>query len=119
VSLGSRDRYVLDAISDHLAASDPELAGLLGSFTRRTAGEQMPAREQIRARWRRVPSSARGLLLRLGPGGVLILIWLLVTAAMISMAVAFSSGGAPSCSVLWAKACPVSSRATTAHAGPS
>jgi hypothetical protein len=114
VSLGSRDRYVLNAITDHLAASDPELAGLLGSFTRRTAGEQMPAQEQIRARWRRVPCSARGLLLWLGPGRVLMLLWLLVTAAMISMAVALSSGGAPSCNALWVKACP----ATTVHAGP-
>ena len=117
MSAGSRDRYVLNVMSEDLAASDPELAGLLGTFTRLTAGEQMPAREQIRMRRRWVPRSVRGSMLRLGLARALILLWLLVTAAMIStaVAVAFSSGGAAPCNAFWAKVCAAPSPTMTAH----
>jgi hypothetical protein len=119
VSPSSRDRYVLNAISDSLAASDPDLAGLIGTFTRLTAGEDMPTREQIRARWRRVPGSTHRLWLRLGPAGALILLWVVVTAAMISLAVAFSSGGVAACKAPWAMGCAAPSPIMTAHARPS
>ena len=115
MSLGSHDRCVLNAISQDLAASDPELAGLIGTFTRLTAGEQMPPRECIPARRKRFPAPVRGLLTRLGPARALMLLWLLVTAVMISMAVAFSSGGAASCNTFWAKTCTAHSPAMTTH----
>jgi hypothetical protein len=119
VSLGSHDRYVLNAIGDELADSDPSLAGLIGTFTRLTAGEKMPAREQIRPRWRRVLRSASGRRLRLGPAGGLIMLWLLVTAAMVSVAIALSSGGTAACNNPWTKVCAAPSAAATAHARSS
>jgi hypothetical protein len=95
-----------------LAESDPHLAGLLGTFTRLTAGEQMPAREQFRAAWRRPirpgravsrklprPSrqaSAHGMQ-RFSLAHGLMLLWLLASVGLISLAIALSSATTASC----------------------
>ena len=109
---GERDRHVLDAMSNDLAESDPHLVGLLGTFTRLTAHEQMPAREQFRAAWRRPLRPAGEARLKLGrrgprvtvqamqPFGLahgLMLLWLLATVVLISVAVALSSATTSSC----------------------
>jgi len=55
MSLSAHEQQALDSIGDDLSVSDPELASLLATFTRLTAGEDMPAREktqaQTGARW--------------------------------------------------------------------
>jgi hypothetical protein len=50
MSLSAQEQQVLDSIGHKLSASDPELASLLTTFTRLTAGEDMPAREKTQAR---------------------------------------------------------------------
>lgn len=131
MSLSARDRRALDSIRDRLSGSDPGLAGLLGTFTRLTAGEEMPTREQIRARWssggtRRRPQHGRSC--RRGPrhqgfgglglGGALTLVWLLVTATLISVAIVLSTGspGVP-CRTSWALGCAEPTPGASLHSG--
>jgi Protein of unknown function (DUF3040) len=104
MSLSAHDRRVLQTITGQLSGSDPALAALLGIFTRLTAGEQMPEREQIKHGSRRHLSCrrsqsprgpirfgrgrrAREVLKRVGMARILILLWLLVAAVLISVAV--------------------------------
>jgi len=49
MSLSSHEEHALHSIEDRLCVSDPELASLLATFTRLTAGEDMPAREKTPA----------------------------------------------------------------------
>jgi hypothetical protein len=49
MSLSSHEQHALHSIEDRLCVSDPELASLLATFTRLTAGEDMPAREKTPA----------------------------------------------------------------------
>jgi Protein of unknown function (DUF3040) len=53
MSLSAHEQQALESIGDELTVSDPELASLLTTFTRLTAGEDMPVRDQTRtrARW--------------------------------------------------------------------
>ncbi len=46
MSLSAHEQQALDTIGDKLCVSDPELASLLATFTRLTAGEDMPVREK-------------------------------------------------------------------------
>jgi hypothetical protein len=50
MSLSAQEQQALDSIGHKLSASDPELASLLTTFTRLTAGEDMPSREKAQAR---------------------------------------------------------------------
>jgi hypothetical protein len=50
MSLSAHEQQALESIGDELSVSDPELALLLTTFTRLTAGEDMPAREKTRTR---------------------------------------------------------------------
>ena len=94
MSLSARDRQMLDRIEEAIADSEPGLASLLATFGRLTAGEELPAREQIRADrpgtsrwWFRLGNSRRAH----GPSGrpgwpmAWSLVWL---AASIALAVA-------------------------------
>lgn len=111
MSLSTREQQALDSIEDRLAGSDPRLASLLSTFTRLTAGEALPKRENIQA----CPSRnrVRGQL-------VWPLLWLVVSIALIAVALSVSRGsGSPgACSPLLAPAlCAVPS---PAHAvGPA
>lgn len=49
LSLSAHDRQELEEIEEGLAASDPQLAAMLSTFSRLVDGEAIPAREQIRA----------------------------------------------------------------------
>jgi hypothetical protein len=49
MSLSSHEQHALHSIENRLCVSDPELASLLATFTRLTAGEEMPAREKTPA----------------------------------------------------------------------
>jgi hypothetical protein len=102
MSLSAWEQQALDSIKDGLAGSDPELAALLSAFTQLASGEEMPDREKVqagsrralrrvrRARWR---PGARRMCQRLGIQRAVLLLWLLTTAAVITVALALNNGG--------------------------
>lgn len=104
MSLSAYERRALDSISDNLTGSDPVLAQLLDTFTRLTASDVMPAREQIGPRWpqkMRTARPARGIgsasrpprpvgLLRRVAVAILLLIPLI--AVLVALAVVLHSG---------------------------
>ena len=49
MSLSTQERQALRSIEEDLSGSDPKLVSLLATFTRLTAGEDMPAREKTPA----------------------------------------------------------------------
>ena len=49
MGLSSWEQDALDSIKDRLASSDPTLVARLNIFARLASGEEMPAREKIRA----------------------------------------------------------------------
>ena len=120
------------ASSDQLGDSDPQLTALLISFTELASGESMPAREKVRPNSRRAversyrkpryQGRARVLRIyqRVMPRWALLL-WLLVTAALISVAVALSRGdtGQVACTGYWSAVCahpaPVSGSPAVSH----
>jgi hypothetical protein len=59
MSLSAYEQQALESIGDELSVSDPELASLLTTFTRLTAGEDMPVREKTRTRTRWVTGRPR------------------------------------------------------------
>jgi hypothetical protein len=94
MSLSAHERRVLDSIQDRLSGSDPELASQLATFTRLSAGEQMPTRESIRAGWQ-----------RLSWPSIRLLVGILIGIGLIALAVAFGGGS---------RACPAQSAVTCA-----
>ena len=131
MTLSARDRRALDSIGDRLSGTDPHLASLLGTFTRLTAGEDMPVREQIR-RWRPAVGARRGLRedrsgkcatrprawAGLGLGGAITLAWVLTTVAMIAAAIVISTNAADStCRATWAMSCTGPARGASSHSG--
>ena len=103
MSLSAWEQQALESIKNGLAGSDPELAALLSAFNRLASDDEMPDRETTpagsrraflrlrRARWR---ASLRGRFRRLGfQGTALLLLWPLVTAALIAVALALSAAG--------------------------
>jgi Protein of unknown function (DUF3040) len=118
MSLSPQDQHVLAAMQEQLAASDPGLTGLMAIFARLTAGEAMPAREEILA-WRRRARSRPGASPegrrpagRPGLASLLLLGWLVLSVAMISLAVALSSAPATPCRPLASAGCAQPARAT-------
>ena len=102
MGLSAWERHALDLIKSGIAGSDPELASLLAAFTRLASGEEMPDREMVlagprralrRLRRTRQSSGLSRLCRRLGfQRGALLLLWLLTTAALISVVVVLSTG---------------------------
>lgn len=84
MGLSVHEQQALHVIEGRLAVSDPGLASRLAMFTRLTAGEAFPARENIRARWFR--GGLRWPLL--WP-----LLWLLTSMALIAVGLAVGHGG--------------------------
>lgn len=120
MSLSARDRQALDSREDELAGSDPGLASLLDTFARLEAGEEMPAREDIRAGGlppaARAPGGTgagtpRALLRRtrrrLGLRPALSLLWLVITLiTLITVTLIINHGGGTgTCTQSWAVAC--------------
>jgi hypothetical protein len=128
VSLSAHDRHELGALEQELAASDPQLAAMLSTFSRLTAGEAMPGRERIpkpqpptvtqaafglfphRPAWRGSRGSRRRRLLirllRISP----LAAWLVISAALLTVAVVLShSGGNTTCARWLATACVTTS----------
>lgn len=102
MSLSAREQETLDRIANELAGPDSTLAAMLDTFTRLSAGEQMPQDEEIRQSprlTRRVRS--RRLRKCLTPEGApRSLAWLpaaviLAVTAIIVITVALSGGAKP------------------------
>jgi hypothetical protein len=113
MSLSAREQQALNSITDRLASSDPELAALLGTFSRLASGDKMPAAEKIMAGWRqaahrhasRVKHASR-VSRRLSLGWSALLLWLVITIALIATGVALSSGSNQSaCPESWGTVC--------------
>lgn len=126
MSLSPREQHVLDSIKDALAGS--ELAALLATFTRLVSGEEMPARQPVRARKQRHPHRARQrrhprrenmrlhahrVYLRLGFHRVALLLWLVITVALITTAVAFDRSSQDGCP--WVPISAAMQRSCAAH----
>jgi len=129
MSLSPWEQHALDSIRDGLAGSDPELAKLMSTFTRLAAGEEMPTREPARAPKRRpaprgkIRRQAHQVYYRPGFHRVALLLWLVITVALITTAVALDRSNQDSCTDLWVPvsaaahpACPVDG--TGVQAGP-
>ena len=118
MSLSAWEWQALNTIRDQLADSDPQLTALLTSFTELASGESMPMREKIRpssrravgrsCRRRRYRGRARALLMKQHlTARRAFLLWLAVTAVLISIAVALSrgDGGHVACTGYWSASC--------------
>jgi hypothetical protein len=124
MSFTELERQALGSIEDGLAGSDPRLASILSIFSRLAAGEEMPAREKIRIRrgrlaarrprhaWRRphrviaFPQAHR-LYPRLGWRQAMPLLWAVITATLLAIALVLNTSGhnAP-CTPSIGTACP-------------
>jgi len=136
MSLSPWEQHALDSIRDGLVGSDPELATLMTTFARLASGEEMPAREPVQARKGRPPRRgkrpphrgkvrrrAHQVYYRLGFHRVALLLWLVITVALITTAVALDRNSQDGCTDLWVPvsaaahpACPVNG--TGAQTGP-
>jgi hypothetical protein len=129
MSLSAWEWQALNSISDQLADSDPQLTALLTSFTELASGESMPAREKVRpgsrraversTRKRRYQGQARALrIYQCLMSRWALLLWLLVTAVLISVAVALSRGGGGqvACTGYWSAICAHPAPASGSHA---
>lgn len=92
MSLSAHERRVLHDIDDRIRTSDPRLASLLATFSRLTAAEEMPAREQVRR-------AALGAL-----GGVLLWFAIVLGLIAVALAVSYSVGSTSTCT--WSATCP-------------
>jgi len=117
MSFTELERQALGSIEDGLAGSDPRLASMLSIFSWLAAGEEMPTREKIRIRRgrpaarrpRRVIAlpQARRLYPRLGRQQAMPLLWAVITAALLAIALILNTSGhnAP-CTRSMGTACP-------------
>ena len=110
MSLNEPQRQALGCIADGLAGSDPRLASMLNIFSRLAADEEMPAREKIRVRhgrtaahrprparrhlrWGIAPQQARRLSPRLGLQQAMLLLWVVISAGALAVALVLNTSG--------------------------
>jgi Protein of unknown function (DUF3040) len=126
MSLSAREQHALDTIETALTGSDPDLAVLLATFGRLTSGEEMPAGEKILgSRWWYRPRgrTRRGLIRGVGHGlsrtwGLVrrlwrrlgwprtgLLLWIVVSVGLITLAPVINRGSHRACPAQWAAAC--------------
>jgi hypothetical protein len=113
MSLSMREQQALESIKDGLAGCDPALAARLTIFTRLASGEEMPAREKIRAgsrpevrRSRPRPRPTRRAYQRLGLQQAMLLLWLVTSVALIAIALACNHADSQgTCTRSWATFC--------------
>ncbi len=123
MSFTELERQALGSIEDGLARSDPRLASMLNIFSRLAAGEEMPTGEKIRIRRGRPaarrPRRARrhprrGIALpqphrlyaRLGGAQPMLLLWAVISAALLAVALALNTSGHKTCTQSMGTACP-------------
>lgn len=131
MSFNSWEQRTLADIEENLSASAPELASLLAIFNRLTAGEDMPAharapRHLLGARPRRGcrrPSSpryqqARQLRALQRLSRACLVLWVIFSAGMVTIAVVLSGVGSQACPASWAHACSRLVNGHGSHGGP-
>jgi len=101
MSLTEPETQALGSIADGLAGADPRLASMLAIFTRLAAGEEMPARENTRA---------------LGWPSAMLVLGAVISAALLTAALALTASGHTTCARPMGTACP--SPSISQHAGP-
>jgi hypothetical protein len=122
MSFTELERQTLGSIADGLAGSDPRLASMLNIFSRLAAGEEMPAGEKIRIRGRPAvlrPRRARRrprrgtarprprrLHPRLGRQQAMLLLWAVISAALLSIALALNTSSPNTCIQSMGTVCP-------------
>jgi hypothetical protein len=114
MSLSAREKHALDSIESSLVGSDPGLASMLDTFTRLTSGEAMPAGEKVSARrgnrlqCQPTSGSTTRLAHRLGRAHAAVLVWLVISLALLATAITLSrtgSGTRETCGVSLNPAC--------------
>ena len=125
MSFTEPETQALGSIADGLAGSDPRLASMLNIFGRLAAGEEMPVREKIRVRHGRPaahrprrarrhprggvpPRQASRLYLRLGWQSAMLLLWAVISAALLAAALVLNTSGHKACIQSMGTACPAS-----------
>jgi len=123
MSLTEPETQALGSIADGLAGADPRLASMLTIFSRLAAGEEMPARQQTRVRRGRPaarrPRRARrhprrGIAFpqprrwyaRLGWPRAMLVLGAVVSAALLTAALALTASGPTTCARPVGTACP-------------
>jgi hypothetical protein len=123
MSFTELERKALGSIEDGLAGSDPRLASMLNIFSRLAADEEMPVREKIRVRRgrsaalrplraRRRPRrgialpQARRLYARLGWQQTMLLLWAVISAALLTVALVLNASDHKTCVRSMGMACP-------------
>jgi len=134
MSLTEPETQALSSIADGLAGSDPRLASMLTIFSRLAAGEDMPAREKTRVRrgrpaahspggTRRYPRRGtarpqpRRLHARLGWQQAMLLLWAVISAALLTAALVLNASGPKACVRSMGTACPSPPVSQHAYAG--
>jgi hypothetical protein len=121
MSLTELENQALGAIADGLAGSDPRLASMLNIFSRLAAGEEMPVRQKTRVRRGRPPARPRrarrhprrGIALpqarrrypRLGWQQAMLLLWVVISAALVAVALVLNTSGHKACIQSMGTAC--------------
>ncbi len=122
MSLTEPETQALGSIEDGLAGSDPRLASMLNIFSRLAAGEEMPAREKTRVRRRRPAAhrprrarrhQRRGTALpqarrrypRLGWQQTMLLLWVVISIALVAVALVLNTSGHNACIQSMGTAC--------------
>ena len=128
------ETQALGSIADGLAGSDPRLASMLNIFARLAAGEDMPVREKNRVRRgrpdahrprriRRYPRRGtarpqpRRLHARLGWQQAMLLLWAVISAALLTAALVLNASGPKACVRSMGTACPSPPVSQHAYAG--
>jgi len=131
MSLNAWEQRALESIKDGLVGSDPTLVARLAIFTRLASGEDMPTGERIQVGSERVsrpdsrhprrgevPPHAHWMYQRLGLQRAAVLLWLVITLALIAVALAFNRNGTPgACTGTWASFCNSASSAPKSAQG--
>ena len=132
MSFTEPETQALGSIADGLAGSDPRLASMLTIFSRLAAGEEMPVREKTRVRRgrparprraRRYPRrgtavpQARRRYPRLGWSQAMLVLGAVISAALLTAALAFTTSGPNTCARPMGTACPAPSISQQASAG--
>jgi hypothetical protein len=98
------EHQALNSIQSMLGHTDPKLASLLATFSRLAWSEEMPAHERVRSPLRHPPHRRssrrrRGKALHHDRGlqVAAVLIWLVTSVTLITVAAILSSGGPAAC----------------------
>ena len=98
------EHQALNSIQSALGHTDPKLASLLATFSRLASSEEMPTHERVRSPlhhppYRRSYRRRRGKAPHRGRGlqRTVVLIWLVTSVTLITVAVILSHGGQATC----------------------